>query len=467
MGACRRRAAQSVRRAALAAAGVGAEDATICADLMVASSLRGIDSHGVVALLPMFSEHAKAGVGADGTAPAVVEQQGAACVVEGRRAGGARTASSRWRRRRSGPVGSAPVLPSPARSGTSARSGGVSSPPPSGPDRSGGLQRDGVRRPARGTRGTARDEPDRLRVSERARAAHRGHADEHLPHGRLWCRGRRGAAARRRRRPGRQAGHGLRQARERRLGGGRLHAGRRRQRLRSRARRRSPDCRTGRHAHRPRDRLGDRAAEPGRLLPRARPRRVRPGGALLRRSGAAERAGARDDAGRSGLPVRLPGERASADAAWAGRTACRWRRAPGSGWSGASRARRRAAAGPAALARDRRLPHPPLGAGAPRASVHPRGARAGRLGARPDARPGSPPAGTAAADRVCVFAFRAPRIGVRVPNDYVAEYVATDPERLYGYASVDPTESGAVAELERAVLELGLRGLKLVPTYGG
>ena len=75
--------------------------------------------------------------------------------------------------------------------------------------------------------------------------------------------------------------------------------------------------------------------------------------------------------------------------------------------------------------------------------------------------------GTAAADAVCVFAFRARRLGVLVPNDYVAEYVATDPGRLYGYACVDPTEPGALAELDRSVLELGLHGLKLVPTYGG
>jgi predicted TIM-barrel fold metal-dependent hydrolase len=74
--------------------------------------------------------------------------------------------------------------------------------------------------------------------------------------------------------------------------------------------------------------------------------------------------------------------------------------------------------------------------------------------------------GTRAADRVCVFAFWAPRIGVTVPNDYVADYVRTDPVRLIGYASVDPTAPEALAELDRAV-GLGLRGLKLAPTYQG
>lgn len=75
-------------------------------------------------------------------------------------------------------------------------------------------------------------------------------------------------------------------------------------------------------------------------------------------------------------------------------------------------------------------------------------------------------AGTAEADAVCVFAFEAPRVGVSVPNELVAEYVRTDPERLIGYASLDPTEPGAVAVLDRAYL-LGLRGLKLPATYQG
>jgi predicted TIM-barrel fold metal-dependent hydrolase len=75
--------------------------------------------------------------------------------------------------------------------------------------------------------------------------------------------------------------------------------------------------------------------------------------------------------------------------------------------------------------------------------------------------------GVAAADAACVFAFQAPRLGVSVPNDYVAAYVASAPERLFGYACVDPTEPGALEELDRAVGELGLRGLKLVPTYAG
>jgi predicted TIM-barrel fold metal-dependent hydrolase len=52
------------------------------------------------------------------------------------------------------------------------------------------------------------------------------------------------------------------------------------------------------------------------------------------------------------------------------------------------------------------------------------------------------------------------------PNDYVAETVAAHPDVLLGFASVDPRKGdAAVVELERAVTELGLRGLKLHPIH--
>jgi predicted TIM-barrel fold metal-dependent hydrolase len=69
-------------------------------------------------------------------------------------------------------------------------------------------------------------------------------------------------------------------------------------------------------------------------------------------------------------------------------------------------------------------------------------------------------------DHAIVLAFAAPAAGFDVPNDYVAEYVARHPEKLIGFASVDPGRPGAVTELERAVAA-GLRGLKLGPTYQG
>ena len=53
-------------------------------------------------------------------------------------------------------------------------------------------------------------------------------------------------------------------------------------------------------------------------------------------------------------------------------------------------------------------------------------------------------------------------------NDYIAAIAAAQPEVFIGYASVNPAYRGpraAVRELERAVTELGLRGLKLYPMY--
>ena len=51
-----------------------------------------------------------------------------------------------------------------------------------------------------------------------------------------------------------------------------------------------------------------------------------------------------------------------------------------------------------------------------------------------------------------------------VTNDYVAEAVRKYPDVFIGFASVDPWKGAvAVAELERAVKTLGLRGLKLHP----
>jgi predicted TIM-barrel fold metal-dependent hydrolase len=55
-----------------------------------------------------------------------------------------------------------------------------------------------------------------------------------------------------------------------------------------------------------------------------------------------------------------------------------------------------------------------------------------------------------------------------VTNDFVAGCARDHPDAFLGFASVDPLKGeAAVAELERAVRELGLRGLKLHPTAQG
>ena len=54
---------------------------------------------------------------------------------------------------------------------------------------------------------------------------------------------------------------------------------------------------------------------------------------------------------------------------------------------------------------------------------------------------------------------------IRAVNDQTAAFVASDPRRLIGFASVHPDDPGAMAELERAAGDLGLKGLKLGPNY--
>lgn len=52
-------------------------------------------------------------------------------------------------------------------------------------------------------------------------------------------------------------------------------------------------------------------------------------------------------------------------------------------------------------------------------------------------------------------------------NDQIAMLVAAHPDRLWGFASVDPQVSGAADELERAFTELGAKGLCLHPAKQG
>jgi hypothetical protein len=70
-----------------------------------------------------------------------------------------------------------------------------------------------------------------------------------------------------------------------------------------------------------------------------------------------------------------------------------------------------------------------------------------------------------AVEHAVVLAFAAPAVGFVVPNDYVAAYVAEHREKLIGFASVDPRDPDAPAELHDAIANLGLEGLKLGPIY--
>ena len=68
-------------------------------------------------------------------------------------------------------------------------------------------------------------------------------------------------------------------------------------------------------------------------------------------------------------------------------------------------------------------------------------------------------------DKAVVVAIDAETtLNYKIPNEVVAEAVKKYPDRFIGFASVDPHKGVlAVKELEKAVKELGLKGLKLVP----
>jgi len=68
-------------------------------------------------------------------------------------------------------------------------------------------------------------------------------------------------------------------------------------------------------------------------------------------------------------------------------------------------------------------------------------------------------------DRVIVFGLRASYFGHLVPNEFVAAYANQHPEKVIGFASVDPTYESVRATLEYAIDKLKLRGVKIGPIY--
>jgi hypothetical protein len=69
--------------------------------------------------------------------------------------------------------------------------------------------------------------------------------------------------------------------------------------------------------------------------------------------------------------------------------------------------------------------------------------------------------------RAVVFGGKARLSGVWIPDDYVAKYVARDPQRLIGFMSLDPTQDGWQDEMRYAREVLKMRGIKLLPMYAG
>ena len=67
-------------------------------------------------------------------------------------------------------------------------------------------------------------------------------------------------------------------------------------------------------------------------------------------------------------------------------------------------------------------------------------------------------------DRSIVLGFKSRLLKAEVPNGFVSDYVRRHPEKLIGFAGIDPTEPSAMEDLTAAREALGLRGLTLSPS---
>ncbi len=67
-------------------------------------------------------------------------------------------------------------------------------------------------------------------------------------------------------------------------------------------------------------------------------------------------------------------------------------------------------------------------------------------------------------DATIVLGFKSRHLDAEIPNNLVADYVRQHPDRLIGFAGIDPTApQEAVAEMRRCRDELGMQGIALSP----
>jgi uncharacterized protein len=70
---------------------------------------------------------------------------------------------------------------------------------------------------------------------------------------------------------------------------------------------------------------------------------------------------------------------------------------------------------------------------------------------------------SSAVDKSFVLGFKSLYLRAEIPNRYVADYVSKYPQKLIGFAGIDPTEPGAVEEVRSAKNDLHLRGITISP----
>lgn len=70
---------------------------------------------------------------------------------------------------------------------------------------------------------------------------------------------------------------------------------------------------------------------------------------------------------------------------------------------------------------------------------------------------------SATVDKSFVLGFKSRYLQAEIPNQYVSDYVNRFPQKLIGFAGIDPTEKNAVEEVGLAKTVLRLRGLTISP----
>ncbi|MGQ9632038.1 MAG: amidohydrolase family protein [bacterium] len=70
-------------------------------------------------------------------------------------------------------------------------------------------------------------------------------------------------------------------------------------------------------------------------------------------------------------------------------------------------------------------------------------------------------------DKICLFAPYGGESAEkqRESTDFVAKVASEDPERILGFAWIEPALPEAAKEVERAVVDLKLRGIKMIPNH--
>lgn len=68
-----------------------------------------------------------------------------------------------------------------------------------------------------------------------------------------------------------------------------------------------------------------------------------------------------------------------------------------------------------------------------------------------------------AVDKTIVLGFKSRYLNAEIPNRFLADYVNRFPQKLIGFAGIDPTAADALDELRTAHEDLHLRGLTIAP----